>query len=51
MGKSEKQKTTREVSLKDSLNDWHAVVLKMHEERVKRDYKFWEESWNGEFED
>ena len=51
MGKSEKQKTTREVSLKDSLNDWHAIVLKMHEERIKRDYKFWEESWNEEFED
>lgn len=51
MGKSEKQKTTREVSLKDSLNDWHAIVLKMHEERIKRDYKFWEESWNQEFED
>ena len=51
MGKSEKQKITREVSLKDSLNDWHAIVLKMHEERYKRDYKFWEESWNEEFED
>jgi hypothetical protein len=25
--------------------------LKMHEDRVKRDYKFWEESWNDEFED
>ena len=51
MDQSKKQKTTAEVSLKDSLNDWHSVVLKMHEDRAKRDYKFWEDSWNDEFED
>lgn len=51
MAKSKKPKTTAEDSLKSSLNDWHAQVLKMHEERVRIDYKFWEESWNDEFED
>ena len=51
MEESKKPKTTAEVSLKNSLNDWHAVVLKMHEDRYNRDYKFWEESWNEEFED
>ena len=51
MEKSKKPKTTAEVLLKSSLNNWHAVVLKMHEDRFKRDYKFWEDSWNGDFED
>ena len=50
MDQSKKKKRSW-VSLKDSLNDWHSNVLKMHEDRVKRDYKFWEESWNDEFED
>lgn len=48
MDQSKKQKTTAEVSLKDSLNDWQAVVLKMQEDRIKRDYMFWDEMWNEE---
>jgi hypothetical protein len=47
MEKSSKQKTTAEVSLKDSLNDWQEIVYQMN----KTDFKFWEESWNDEFED
>ena len=47
MEKSKKQKTTAEVSLKDSLNNWQEVVYQMN----KTDFKFWDESWNGEFED
>lgn len=47
MAKSNKQKTTAEVLLKDSLNDWKEVVYQMN----KTDFKFWEESWNDEFED
>ena len=47
MGKSNKQKTIAEVSLKDSLNDWKEIVYQMN----KTDFQFWEESWNGEFED
>lgn len=47
MEKSEKQKTTAEVSLKDSLNDWKEVVYQMN----KTDFRFWEDSWNDEFED
>ena len=48
MDQSKKQKTTVEVSLKDSLNDWQSVVLKMQEDRIKRDYMFWDEMWNEE---
>ena len=51
MDGSKKPKTTAEVSLKDSLDDWHALVLKMHEQRFRNDYKFWDEMWNEEFED
>ena len=47
MEESKKPKTTAEVSLKNSLDDWNAVVYQMN----KTDFKFWEESWNGEFED
>ncbi len=47
MERSNKQKTTAEVSLKDSLNDWKEIVYQMN----KTDFKFWEESWNDEFED
>lgn len=47
MGKSEKPKTTAEVSLKDTLNDWKKIVWQHN----KVDFKFWEESWNDEFED
>lgn len=44
---SKKPKTTAEVSLKNSLNDWKEVVYQMN----KTDFTFWEESWNDEFED
>jgi hypothetical protein len=44
---SKKQKTTAEVSLKDSLNDWKKIVWQYN----RTDYKFWEDSWNDEFED
>jgi hypothetical protein len=47
MDQSKKSKTTAEVSLKSSLNDWQAIVW----QKNKVDYKFWEESWNEEFED
>lgn len=47
MEKSNKPKTTAEVSLKDSLNDWKEIVYQMN----KLDYTFWEDSWNEEFED
>ena len=51
MEKSGKQKTTAGVSLKDSLSDWKELVLRMNEERIKRDFKFWEQSWNEDFSD
>jgi hypothetical protein len=44
---SKKPKTTAEVLLKNSLNDWKEMVYQMN----KTDFKFWEESWNDEFED
>ena len=47
MDQSKKSKTTVEVSLKNSLNDWQAIVW----QKNKTDYKFWEESWNEEYED
>ena len=47
MEASKKPKTTAEVSLKNSLNDWKEVVYQMN----KTDFQFWEESWNEEFED
>ena len=47
MDQSKKQKTTAEVSLKDSLNDWKKIVF----QKNKTDFKFWDESWNEEFED
>ena len=47
MDKSNKQKTIREVSLKDSLNDWKSVVWYYN----STDYKFYEDSWDEEFED
>lgn len=42
MEKLNKLKITREVSLKDSLNDWESVVWYYN----STDYKFWEDSWN-----
>ena len=47
MEKSNKQKIIAEVSLKDSLSDWQEIVY----QKNKTDFKFWEESWNDEFED
>ena len=47
MDQSKKQKTTAEVSLKDSLNNWKDIVY----QKNKIDFKFWDESWNEEFED
>ena len=47
MEKSENKKTIAEVSLRDSLSDWQGIVYQMN----KQDFKFWEESWNDEFED
>ena len=47
MDQSSKQKTTAEVSLRDTLNDWQAIVW----QKNKTDFKFWEESWNDDFED
>lgn len=48
MEESKKPKTTAEVSLKDSLSNWQDLVLRYQEASLKRDYKFWEESWNEE---
>ena len=47
MDQSKKSKTTAEVSLKSSLNDWKEIVY----QKNKVDFKFWDESWNDEFED
>lgn len=47
MEASKKPKTTAEVSLKSSLNDWKQIVW----EKNKVEHKFWEDSWNGEYED
>ena len=47
MERSNKQKIIAEVSLKDSLSDWQEIVYQNN----KTDFKFWEESWNDEFED
>ena len=46
MEQSKKQKTTAEVSLRDSLSDWKQVVWQYN----KTDYRFWEDSWNEEHE-
>ena len=47
MEELKKPKTTAEVSLKNSLNDWKEIVWQYN----KTDFKFWEDSWNYEFED
>ena len=47
MERSNKQKIIAEVSLKDSLSNWKEIVYQMN----KTDFKFWDESWNDEFED
>ena len=44
---SKKPKTTVEVSLKSSLNDWKEIVY----QKNKIDFKFLDESWNEDFED
>mgnify|MGYP003112746565 CR=1 FL=1 len=47
MEKSKKSKTTAEGLLKDFLNDWKEIVY----QKNKIDFKFWDDSWNEEFED
>lgn len=47
MEASKRPKTTVEVSLKNSLNDWKQIVW----QRNKIEHKFWEDSWNEEYED
>lgn len=47
MEESKKQKTTAEDLQKNSLNDWKEIVY----QKNKIDFKFWDESWNDEFED
>ncbi len=47
MARSEKSKTTQEDSRKDIQSDWKQIVWQYN----KVDFKFWEESWNDEFED
>ena len=47
MEESKKPKTTAEVLLKNSLNDWKKIVWQYN----RTDYKFWEDSWNDEFEE
>ena len=47
MEESKKPKTTAEVLLKNSLNDWKKVVWQYN----KTDYKFWEQSWNKNLKD
>ena len=44
---SEKSKTTQEDLRKDIQSDWKEIVWQYN----KTDFKFWEESWNDEFED
>ena len=44
---SKKPKTTAEVSLRDTLNDWKEKEWQHN----RTDFKFWEDSWNDEFED
>jgi len=48
MEESKKPKTTAEDSQKDFLSDWKDLVLRYQEASLKRDYKFWEDSWNEE---
>ena len=43
MEESKKPKTTAEVLLKNSLNDWKNIVWQYN----RTDYKFWEDSWNN----
>ncbi len=47
MDQSKKQKTTAEVSLKDSLNDWKEIVWQYS----RNNYKFWQESDIDDTED
>lgn len=47
MDQSKKQKTTPEDLPRDIQNDWKQIVWQYN----KTDFKFWEESWNDEFED
>ena len=47
MEKSKKTKTTQEALPKGIQNDWKKIVWQYN----RTDFKFWEESWNDEFED
>jgi hypothetical protein len=51
MAASKKPKTTAEVSLKSSLSNWQDLVYRYEQARRSMDHKFWEESWNEEYED
>ena len=51
MEKLNKPKITRGVSLKDSLSNWQELVYRNEESKGNLDYRFWEESWNDEYED
>ena len=47
MERSKKRKTTQADLPKDIQSDWKQIVWQYN----KTDFKFWEESWNEEFED
>jgi hypothetical protein len=47
MEKLKKTKTTQEDLPKDIQSDWKKIVWQYN----RTDFKFWEESWNDEFED
>jgi len=47
MERSKKTKTTQEALLKGIQSDWKEIVWQYN----RTDFKFWEESWNDEFED
>jgi len=47
MERLKKSKIIAEDLLKDSLSNWQDIVW----QKNKSDFKFWEESWNDEFED
>lgn len=48
MEASKKPRTTAEVSLKDSLNNWQDLIYRHEKSRRDIDHRFWEESWNEE---
>ena len=46
MEESKKPKTTQEDLQKDFQSNWQDLVLRYEEAIRRRDYKFWEDSWN-----